>query len=48
MRVRAYVSEGQLDDFLMFYPDAEETTMAGLRALEIVDGLIEGEKIKKL
>lgn len=42
MRVRVYVSEGQLDDSLMFYPDAEETTLAGLPALEMSDTFTEG------
>ena len=37
MRVRVYVSEGQLDDFIMFYPDSEETTIAGLPAFEVRD-----------
>ncbi len=37
VRLRANVSQGAIDDFLMCYPEAEETTIAGQRALQIID-----------
>lgn len=37
VRLRASVSQGAIDDFLMFYPDAVETTIAGQRALQVND-----------
>jgi hypothetical protein len=35
--VNAGISQGTLDDHLMFYPGSEETTLAGLRALHVED-----------
>ena len=36
MSVRANVSEGALDDLLTWYPDSQETTIAGLPAFEVL------------